>query len=75
MTVTKRLVTARRFPPSSPAYSFGDDGFALVNDFIRPGPDAVPVVPAPDEGAIAEYVEQAAIGRPGSISATGAAST
>ena len=34
--------------------------FAIVGGLTRPGPDAVPVVPAPIEAAIAEYVEHAA---------------
>ena len=52
---------ARCGPPGSPAYSmFDGGGFALVVDLNPPGPDVVPVVLAPDEDAIGEYIERTA---------------
>ena len=48
-------------PPDSPAARmFDGGGFAFIIGLTPPDRDAVPVVPAPDEAAIAEYIERAA---------------
>ena len=49
------------FPPDSPAARmFDGGGFAFIIGLTPPDRDAVSVVPAPDEAAIAEYIERAA---------------
>ena len=59
-----REIAIRGFPPGSPASQmFDGGGFALVGSTgspRSPGPDAVPVVLAPDEDAIRESIEHAA---------------
>ena len=56
-----REIARRGMPPDSPAYSmFDGGGCALVVGLEPPGPDAVPVVLAPDEDAIRESIERAA---------------
>ena len=59
-----REIAIRGLPPGSPASRmFDGGGFALVGDTGSakpPGPDAVPVVLAPDEDAIRESIEHAA---------------
>ena len=55
-----RELAIRGFPPGSPvSRMFDDGGFAIVGGLTRPDLDAVPVVPAPIETTIAEYVKHA----------------
>lgn len=56
-----RELAIRGFPPDSPAARmFDGGGFAFIIGLTLPDRDAVPVVLAPDEDAIREYIEHAA---------------
>ena len=60
-----RELAIRGVPPDSPAARMFDGGgfgltFTVGKTEPEPAPDAVPVVPAPDEATIAQYIEHAA---------------
>ena len=60
-----RELAIRGVPPDSPAARMFDGGgfgltFTVGKTEPEPAPDAVPVVPAPDEATIAQYIERAA---------------